>query len=62
MLQMILMLNIMKNKIKKILNLKLVTMLEFLSIKIFAKGYAPNWLEEIFVVNKIKNISMDLCY
>ena len=22
---------------------------------IFAKGYTPNWLEEIFVVNKIKN-------
>ena len=22
---------------------------------IFAKGYAPNWLEEIFVINKIKN-------
>ena len=23
---------------------------------IFAKGYAPNWLEEVFVVSKIKNI------
>ena len=23
---------------------------------IFAKGYTPNWSEEIFVVNKIKNI------
>ena len=23
---------------------------------IFAKGYAPNWSEEIFVVKKIKNI------
>ena len=22
---------------------------------IFAKGYAPNWLEEVFVVSKIKN-------
>ena len=22
---------------------------------IFAKGYAPNWLEEVFVINKIKN-------
>ena len=22
---------------------------------IFAKGYAPNWSEEVFVVNKIKN-------
>ena len=41
---------------KKILNLKLMIMLEFQSIKIFcAKGYAPNWLEEVFVINKIKN-------
>ena len=23
--------------------------------KIFAKGYAPNWLEEVFVINKINN-------
>ena len=22
---------------------------------IFAKGYTPNWSEEIFVINKIKN-------
>ena len=22
---------------------------------IFAKGYAPNWLEEIFIVSKVKN-------
>ena len=31
-------------------------MLEFQSIKIFLlKIYAPNWSEEVFVVNKIKN-------
>ena len=23
--------------------------------KIFAKGYTPNWSEEVFVINKIKN-------
>ena len=23
---------------------------------IFAEGYAPNWLEEVFVISKIKNI------
>ena len=41
---------------KKILNLKLVTTLEFQNIKtFFAKGYTPNWSEEIFVVSKIKN-------
>ena len=22
---------------------------------IFAKGYAPNWSEEVFIINKIKN-------
>ena len=27
---------------------------------IFAKGYVPNWSEEVFVINKIKNT--DLCY
>ena len=31
-------------------------MLEFLSTtNIFAKGYAPNWSEEIFVIKKVKN-------
>ena len=30
-------------------------MLEFLSTKnIFAKGYAPNWSEEVFVIKKVK--------
>ena len=31
-------------------------MLEFLITKIFfAKGYVPNWSEEIFVIKKVKN-------
>ena len=56
MLNMIFMLNIMRILIKKIVNLKLVIMLEFQNIKnIFAKGYLPNWSEEVFVVSKIKN-------
>ena len=30
---------------------------------IFAKGYNPNWSEEIFVIKNIKKrSSMDLCY
>ena len=31
---------------------------------IFAKGYAPYWSEEIFVIKEIKNTvsSMDICY
>ena len=40
---------------KKILNLKLVTMLEFQNIKSFSEKIHPNWSEEVFVVSKIKN-------
>ena len=29
---------------------------------IFAKGYAPNWSEELFDIRKIKNSSLDICY
>ena len=30
---------------------------------IFAKGYMPNWSEEVFVIKKVKNtVSVDLCY
>ena len=48
------MLNTVKILIKKILDLKLVTI--FSKYKnIFAKGYTPNWPEEVFVVRKIKN-------
>ena len=56
------MLNTMRILIKKILNLKLVTMLEFQNDELMnfknisAKGYAPNWSEEVFIVSKIKNM------
>ena len=29
---------------------------------IFAKGYTPNWSEEVFVVSKIKNTAPWTCY
>ena len=30
---------------------------------IFAKGYTPNWLEEVFVIKKIKKYcAVDKCY
>ena len=51
MLRMILMLNTIKILIKKIFNLKFVKDKGY----IFAKGYTPNWSEEVFVVSKIKN-------
>ena len=50
----ILILNTIKILIKKILNLKLMTRTSKYK-NIFAKGYAPNWSEEVFVVSKIKN-------
>ena len=40
----------------KIVNQKLVVLLEYQNIKdIFAKVYVPNWSEEVFVNKKIKN-------
>ena len=30
-------------------------MLEFQNIKTFSKGYTPNWSEEVFAINKLKN-------
>ena len=36
-----------------ILNLKLVRISKYKNI--FAKGYNPNWSEEVFVIKKIKN-------
>ena len=36
-------------------NLKLVIIKNFKIQKIFAKGYTPNWSEEVFVTEKVKN-------
>ena len=47
------MLNTMKVLMKKILNLKLVTVSEYQNI--FAKGYTQHWSEEIFIITEIKN-------
>ena len=56
MLQMILMLNIMKIQIKKLLKFKFNDHVRISKYKnIFAKGYVPNWSEEVFIVNKIEN-------
>ena len=42
----------------KILNFKLVIMLEYQNKKnIFAKKYTPNWSEEVFVIKEVKNTS-----
>ena len=38
----------------KILNLKLVILLEYQNKNIFAKGYFPNWSEEDWVAKKVK--------
>ena len=59
---MIFMLNTMKSLIKKYTTTKKDTKLKVGDHvrtskykNIFAKGYAPNWSEEVFVVSKIKN-------
>ena len=49
---MILLLNILKKQINNILNLN-VRISKYKNI--FAKGYTPNWSEEVFVVNKLQN-------
>ena len=49
------MLNKMKILIKKIVNLKLMTTLEFQNTEnIFPKGYTPNWSEEFLLLVKLK--------
>ena len=53
---MILMLNIMKFQIKKNPKFKVGDNVRISKYKnIFVKGYTPNWSEEVFVINKIKN-------
>ena len=44
-------------KFKKILNLKLVMLLEYLNIKAFLQKamFVQNWSEEVFVIAKVKN-------
>ena len=57
MLKIIHILILRKKLLIKILNLKLVITLRISKSKnIFAKGYTPNWSEEVFVISKIKNI------
>ena len=44
----------MKILIKKILDFRLIVRISKYK-NIFAKGYAPNWSEEVFVIIEIKN-------
>ena len=47
-------LTLVKNLIIKILNSKLVILLEYQNIKnIFAKGNTPKWSENVFVHKKV---------
>ena len=51
-----LMFNAMKNQIKKNPKFKVNDHVRISKYKnIFAKGYVPNWSEEVFIVNEIKN-------
>ena len=56
MLQLILMLNAMRIQIKKNPKFKVGDRVRISKYKnIFAKGKAPNWSEELFVMKKVKN-------
>ena len=44
-----------------ILNSKLVTMWEYQIIYIVAKGFTPNWSEEVFLIKKVKNTAPFIC-
>ena len=56
MLQLILLLNTVKIQIKKNPKFKVGDHVRISKCKnIFAKGYAPNWSEEIFVIKNVKN-------
>ena len=49
-------LTLVKKLMINILNLKLMILLEYQNIKpFFAKGYVPNWSEEVFVITKVQN-------
>ena len=48
-------LTLMKEIMRKNLNLKLSSIQEQQNRKSFAKGYVPNWSEEVFVITKVKN-------
>ena len=56
MLKIIHILTLLKKLMIKILNFKLVIMLEYQNKKnIFAKGYTTNWSGEVFVISKINH-------
>ena len=58
---MILLLNTMKNQIKK--KFQIDNRVRISKYKnIFAKEYTPNWSEEIFIVSKINNTVPWTCY
>ena len=49
-------LTLVKKLMINILNLKSMILLEYQNIKpFFAKGYLPNWSEEVFVITKVQN-------
>ena len=49
-------LTLVKKLMINILNLKSLILLEYQNIKpFFAKGYVPNWSEEVFVITKVQN-------
>ena len=64
MLKIIYILTLAKTLKIKILNFKLVIMLEYQKTKKnFAKGYTAIWPDKVFVIKKVKKHSgMDICF
>ena len=57
------MLTLVKKLMIKILSLKLVSLLEYQNIKtFFAKGFVPNWSEEVFITKVKKYCGAVICY
>ena len=48
-------LSLVRKLMTKLLNLKLVILLEYQNIKIFAKNYSPNCSEQVFLIKIVKN-------
>ena len=53
---------LVKKSIMKILNVKLVILLEYQNIKTFLQNAVPSWSEKGFVIKIVKKFSVKICY
>ena len=48
------------NAVHKTIKIKPIDVTNDSYVDFFAKGYVPNWAEEVFIVNEIKNMYLGL--